>query len=184
MNIHGFHIKLSYESSLWTASLKMAAERYLSRRIPDLRVGNNIDEIDKKLIPASIHPCLNVFFENALWSGIDWHIKHQHKQKKGWLIFAVAVLFLLLSKAGGSDSSVPIVTRTKCGPCSLHHFQFVYSSIPKWNPVLCFKLWVLCLLRCPSGMPYWFPHIMTLSVSHLYVISIILSMIMMIIVKI
>ena len=34
----------------------MAAERYLSRRIPDLRVGNNIDEIDKKLIPASIHP--------------------------------------------------------------------------------------------------------------------------------
>ena len=37
----------------------MAAERYLSRRIPDLRVGNNIDEIDKKLIPASIHPCLH-----------------------------------------------------------------------------------------------------------------------------
>ena len=37
----------------------MAAERYLSRRIPDLRVGNNIDEIDKKLIPASIHPCKN-----------------------------------------------------------------------------------------------------------------------------
>ena len=37
----------------------MAAERYLSRRIPDLRVGNNIDEIDKKLIPASIHPCLD-----------------------------------------------------------------------------------------------------------------------------
>ena len=36
----------------------MAAERYLSRRIPDLRVGNNIDEIDKKLIPASIHPCI------------------------------------------------------------------------------------------------------------------------------
>ena len=35
----------------------MAAERYLSRRIPDLRVGNNIDEIDKKPIPASIHPC-------------------------------------------------------------------------------------------------------------------------------
>ena len=34
----------------------MAAERYLSRRTPDLRVGNNIDEIDKKLIPASIHP--------------------------------------------------------------------------------------------------------------------------------
>ena len=58
MNIHGFNIELSYESSLWTASLKMAAERYLSRRIPDLRVGNNIDEIDKKLIPASIHPCI------------------------------------------------------------------------------------------------------------------------------
>ena len=37
----------------------MAAERYLSRRIPDLRVGNNIDEIDKKLIPSSIHPCLS-----------------------------------------------------------------------------------------------------------------------------
>ena len=42
----------------------MAAERYLSRRIPDLRVGNNIDEIDKKLIPASIsiHP----------WFGDRW----------------------------------------------------------------------------------------------------------------
>ena len=38
----------------------MAAERYLSRRIPDLRVGNNIDEIDKKLIPASIHPCFKL----------------------------------------------------------------------------------------------------------------------------
>ena len=42
----------------------MAAERYLSRRIPDLRVGNNIDEIDKKLIPASIHPCFYCIFEN------------------------------------------------------------------------------------------------------------------------
>ena len=41
----------------------MAAERYLSRRIPDLRVGNNIDEIDKKLIPASIHPCCNATFK-------------------------------------------------------------------------------------------------------------------------
>ena len=40
----------------------MAAERYLSRRIPDLRVGNNIDEIDKKLIPASIHPWLHAQF--------------------------------------------------------------------------------------------------------------------------
>ena len=28
----------------------MAAERYLSWRIPDLRVGNNIDKIDKKPI--------------------------------------------------------------------------------------------------------------------------------------
>ena len=28
----------------------MAAERYLSRRIPDLRVGNDIDRIDKKQI--------------------------------------------------------------------------------------------------------------------------------------
>ena len=40
----------------------MAAERYLSRRIPDLRVGNNIDEIDKKLIPASIHPCKKILY--------------------------------------------------------------------------------------------------------------------------
>ena len=40
----------------------MAAERYLSRRIPDLRVGNNIDEIDKKLIPASIHPWIDKVF--------------------------------------------------------------------------------------------------------------------------
>ena len=40
----------------------MAAERYLSRRIPDLRVGNNIDEIDKKLIPASIHPWFSLIF--------------------------------------------------------------------------------------------------------------------------
>ena len=37
----------------------MAAEKYLSQRIPNLRVGNNIDEIDKKLIPSSIHPCAN-----------------------------------------------------------------------------------------------------------------------------
>ena len=44
----------------------MAAERYLSRRIPDLRVGNNIDEIDKKLIPASIHPCVYVFLRVTL----------------------------------------------------------------------------------------------------------------------
>ena len=43
----------------------MAAERYLSRRIPDLRVGNNIDEIDKKLIPASIHPCQYIFFNSV-----------------------------------------------------------------------------------------------------------------------
>ena len=42
----------------------MAAERYLSRRIPDLRVGNNIDEIDKKLIPASIHP----WYAAPFWS--------------------------------------------------------------------------------------------------------------------
>ena len=42
----------------------MAAERYLSRRIPDLRVGNNIDEIDKKLIPASIHPCISLGISN------------------------------------------------------------------------------------------------------------------------
>ena len=35
---------------------EMAAERYLSWRIPDLRVGNNIDKIDKKPIPSSIHP--------------------------------------------------------------------------------------------------------------------------------
>ena len=42
--------KLSYGSSLWTAFLNMAAERYLSRRIPDLRVGNDIDKIDKKQI--------------------------------------------------------------------------------------------------------------------------------------
>ena len=44
----------------------MAAERYLSRRIPDLRVGNNIDEIDKKLIPASIHPWIDRF----VWEGV------------------------------------------------------------------------------------------------------------------
>ena len=30
----------------------MAAERYLSRRIPDLHVGNNIDKIDKKPVPS------------------------------------------------------------------------------------------------------------------------------------
>ena len=71
MNIHGFNIKLSYESSLWTASLKMAAERYLSRRIPDLRVGNNIDEIDKKLIPASIHPCFIVCLYKAKGDALD-----------------------------------------------------------------------------------------------------------------
>ena len=40
----------------------MATERYLARRIPDLRVGNNIDEIDKKLIPSSIHPWFVIEF--------------------------------------------------------------------------------------------------------------------------
>ena len=53
----------------------MAAERYLSRRIPDLRVGNNIDEIDKKLIPASIHPCSIVvyllFYAPPIVSGVS-----------------------------------------------------------------------------------------------------------------
>ena len=46
----------------------MAAERYLSQRIPDLCVGNNIDKIDKKPIPSSIHPCpdLLVLPENVL----------------------------------------------------------------------------------------------------------------------
>ena len=33
----------------------MAAERYLSRRIPDSRVGNDIDKIDKKPILFMIH---------------------------------------------------------------------------------------------------------------------------------
>ena len=51
MNIHDFDIKkLSYGSSLRTAFLNMAAEMYLSRRIPDSRVGNDIDKIDKKPI--------------------------------------------------------------------------------------------------------------------------------------
>ena len=30
----------------------MAAERYLSRRITDLRVGNDIDKIDKNPVPS------------------------------------------------------------------------------------------------------------------------------------
>ena len=85
MNIHGFNIKLSYESSLWTASLKMAAERYLSRRIPDLRVGNNIDEIDKKLIPASIHPCFTI--RDYLNIYISYFYKLGNSLKKNYLSF-------------------------------------------------------------------------------------------------
>ena len=50
----------------------MAAERYLSRRIPDLRVGNNIDEIDKKLIPASIHPCIYIL---SHCGNFDYHMR-------------------------------------------------------------------------------------------------------------
>ena len=47
----------------------MAAERYLSRRIPDLRVGNNIDKIDKKPIPSSNHPYLSLYFFPILARG-------------------------------------------------------------------------------------------------------------------
>ena len=57
----------------------MATERYLSRRIPDLRVGNNIDGIDKKLIPASIHPCRKLALTTMVATSCDsslfifWH---------------------------------------------------------------------------------------------------------------
>ena len=34
----------------------MAAERYLSQCIPDLRVGNDIDKIDKKPVPSIYVP--------------------------------------------------------------------------------------------------------------------------------
>ena len=34
----------------------MAAERYLSRRIPDSCVGNDIDKIDKKPVPSIYVP--------------------------------------------------------------------------------------------------------------------------------
>ena len=36
----------------------MAAERYLSRRIPDSRVGNDIDKKDKKPVPSIYVPDL------------------------------------------------------------------------------------------------------------------------------
>ena len=44
----------------------MAAERYLSRRIPDLRVCNNIDKIDKKPVPSiytslTLHICICIY---------------------------------------------------------------------------------------------------------------------------
>ena len=46
----------------------MAAVRYLSRRIPNLRLGNNIDKIDKKPIHSSIHPCWEgIPLDNGQW---------------------------------------------------------------------------------------------------------------------
>ena len=62
----------------------MAAERYLSRRIPDLRVGNNIDEIDKKLIPASIHPCdhLTISFGDKLGQNLTETLRISYDNRK------------------------------------------------------------------------------------------------------
>ena len=51
MNIHDFDIEnFPMDHRLEQPFLSMAAERYLSRRIPDSRVGNDIDKIDKKQI--------------------------------------------------------------------------------------------------------------------------------------
>ena len=44
----------------------MAAERYLSRRIPDLRVGNDIGKIDKKPVPSIYVPV----FSNKMKSSV------------------------------------------------------------------------------------------------------------------
>ena len=44
----------------------MAAERYLSPRIPDLRVGNNIDKIDKKPVPSIYTSLVLSIFEWCL----------------------------------------------------------------------------------------------------------------------
>ena len=51
MNIHDFDIEnFPMDHRYEQPFLNMAAERYLSRRIPDSRVGNDIDKIDKKPI--------------------------------------------------------------------------------------------------------------------------------------
>ena len=51
MNIHDFNIE-NFPMDHRYELLKMAAERYLSQRIPDSRVGNDIGKIDKKPVPS------------------------------------------------------------------------------------------------------------------------------------
>ena len=66
----------------------MAAERYLSRRIPDSRVGNDIDKIDKKPVPSIYVPDEN---EGKLNLALLSYIYKPHHEK---------ILFLNMVKAG------------------------------------------------------------------------------------
>ena len=73
---------------------------HLSRRIPDLRVGNNIDEIDKKLIPASIHPWgyakpeeILEYIHNKKFKGyIDWYFQIAIEEKIACLCLSYTCL--------------------------------------------------------------------------------------------
>ena len=53
-NIENFPMDHRYEQPF----LKMATERYLSWRIPDSRVDNNIGKIDKNPVPSIYVPAL------------------------------------------------------------------------------------------------------------------------------
>ena len=82
----------------------MAAERYLSRRIPDLRVGNNIDEIDKKLIPASIHPCSLLPLQRIAATWMSVKVPYGFLERgfirvcvKGWGFAALLILSFFLN---------------------------------------------------------------------------------------
>ena len=57
MNIHDFNIEnFRMDHRYEQPFLKMTAERYLCRRIPDSCVGNDIGKIDKNPVPSTIRP--------------------------------------------------------------------------------------------------------------------------------
>ena len=81
----------------------MAAERYLSRRIPDLRVGNNIDQIDKKPIPSSIHPCYNELVVAFFSTGGG--VKGKKNLYLLTLLFIFKLAFILFAMTPGAQTT-------------------------------------------------------------------------------